>query len=120
MSNNTNPKNVLQAFPLYFTLQNKLEDYLRTPSAMLELTDMEKDQVVETCKHMDDMALELMYAVIRFHHLYQDQGHLMEIPYQMKKNKQFHYRIEVNDLPSALQRMLYLYVQMHMQASASL
>ena len=112
--------NVTQAFPLYFTLQKKLEGYRQSfpaPSA-LELTDTEKIMVVETCKHMDDVSLELVYAVIRFHHLHHDQGTLMELPYQIKKNKQNIYRLDLHDLPPILQRLVFLYIELHRQSAS--
>lgn len=98
-------------FPLFSTLER------RFLSLSLEnqqyMTDTERQVVVDEVKRMDDMTQELVYAIIRFYHLFYEQGSLMELPFQMKKNKQNLYRLDMNDFPVRLQRLLYEFVILH-------
>jgi len=110
---------VTQAFPLFSTLEQKWSeqgDKMQTTP----LTDTQKQYICDQVKCMDDMGCELVYAVIRFYQLHHEEGNIMELPFQLKKQKTGGiYKMDLNDLPLKLQRMILIFSEMHNNSNNS-
>lgn len=97
-------------FPLFSHLKNELDieqiDIL-TPIQMLELTDK--------IKQLNEQGCSLVYALIRYYHIYEDKCTAIEVPFHMKKIKNG-YRFCIEDLPVLLQHLIYRFVEIHLQS----
>jgi hypothetical protein len=83
-------------FPLYYSL--KKDDFK-------ELTNEQKDELVESVKGMNDDEHEKVYALIRTYHLDHDDQ-MQDIPYG-GKNLKSGLKFDIDCLPSKLQSILY-------------
>jgi len=103
-----------QSFPLFCTLEKKWEQLSLDRQSYV--TDLEKQYIVEEIKKMDETTQELVYAIIRFYSLFYDKHVIEVLPYSLKKSKQIKhhtYRLDLQDLPIKLQRLLYEFVLLH-------
>jgi hypothetical protein len=99
-------------FPLFSTLEQKIEE--EHIDLNLSLSDVQKQFICDQVKSMDDISVELVYAIIRFYHLQYESGNIMELPYQMKKQKTGSiYKIDLNDMPLKLQHFVLLFTTMY-------
>ena len=100
------------SFPLFSTLEQKIEE--EHVDFTVPLSDIQKQFICDQLKGMDDISVELVYAVIRFYYLQYDSGNIMELPYQMKKQKTGNiYKIDLNDMPLKLQHLILTFIAMH-------
>ena len=112
----TSSSSVTQTFPLFSTLEQKWSEQRKT----MPLTDTQKQYICDQLKCMDDMGCELVYAVIRFYQLHYEEGNIMELPFQLKKQKTGGiYKLDLNDLPLKLQRMILIFSEMHNHSNNS-
>jgi hypothetical protein len=110
---------VTQTFPLFSTLEQKWSEQ-HQPWKTTPLTDTQKQYICDQLKCMDDMGCELVYAVIRFYQLHYEEGNIMELPFQLKKQKTGGiYKLDLNDLPLKLQRMILIFSEMHNHSNNS-
>lgn len=110
---------VTQAFPLFSTLEQKWSEQ-GDKIQMTPLSDTQKQYICDQVKCMDDMGCELVYAVIRFYQLHHEEGNIMELPFQLKKQKTGGiYKMDLNDLPLKLQRMILIFSEMHNNSNNS-
>jgi hypothetical protein len=83
-------------FPLYISLKSR---------EFAELTEEQKDELLELIKDMSDAKQEQIYALTRAYHLDHD-NHIQDFPYggkQLKNGLKF----DIDCLPSKLQYILY-------------
>jgi len=97
-------------FPLFCHLKNELnveEIEPLTLTQMLELT--------EKIKSLDEQGCSLVYALIRYYHIYEDKCSAIDVPFNMKKIKNG-YRFCIEDLPILLQHLIYRFVNIHLRS----
>lgn len=97
-------------FPLFSHLKNEVDaDGIEplTLTQMLELT--------EKIKCLDQQGCALVYALIRYYHIYEDKCNAIEVPFNMKKIKTGH-RFCIEDLPILLQHLVYRFVEIHLKS----
>jgi oligoribonuclease (3'-5' exoribonuclease) len=97
-------------FPLFCHLKNELNIEEIEPlmlAQMLELT--------EKIKGLDEQGCSLVYALIRYYQIYEDQRSAIEVPFNMKKIKNG-YRFCIEDLPVLLQHLIYRFVDIHLNS----
>jgi hypothetical protein len=83
-------------FPLYETLKKNI---------FIELTNEEKDKVIDKLKLMTDEKQEIVYALIKAYHI-EEQTFIKEaLPYNGKVLKQ-RIKFDLDHLPSKLQFIL--------------
>lgn len=87
-------------FPLYDSLKN---------NEFKELTDDEKDTLVEKIKSMNDEKQEIVYALMKVYYM-EEQNRLIsnELPYNGKELKN-RLKFDLDQIPSKLQYILKLF-----------
>lgn len=87
-------------FPLYDSLKN---------NEFKELTDDEKDTLVEKIKTMNDEKQEIVYALMKVYYM-EEQNRLIsnELPYNGKELKN-RLKFDLDQIPSKLQYILKLF-----------
>ena len=97
-------------FPLYDMVCARLNGAQIAP-----LTDEEQASLVASVKALDGLGQELVFALIRYHQLRVSGESIMEPPFGMRKMKNGEHRVDVRNLPPALQHVLTHFVQIHQQ-----
>jgi len=98
-------------FPLFSHLKNEVA-CSDTP-----LTPVEVVSLIENIKEMDEQGCTLVYALIRYYQIYEDNDNVVNSPYGMKKVKNG-YRFCVEDFPPLLQNLLKRFVEIHLESKA--
>ena len=88
-------------FPLYTSL--KKDDFK-------ELTDEQKDELVENMKNLNEDQQEKVYALVRSYHLDHDTN-IQDIPYGGKMLKGG-IKFDIDCFPSQLQDILYSFIKL--------
>lgn len=89
-------------FPLYNSLKKDEFD---------ELTDIQKDEFIESVKNMNEDEYEKIYALIRAYHLDHDSYH-QTLPYGGKSLKSG-LKFDLDSIPSKLQNILYTFSKLN-------
>ena len=83
-------------FPLYTSLRR--DDFK-------ELSNEQKDELIETIKKMNDEQHSILFALMCAYHLEHD-NHIQDLPYNGKVLKSGH-KFDLDSIPSKLQAILY-------------
>jgi len=97
------------SFPLYDTLVKELDEVLEP------LTKSEKDCIITAIKNLDSNGQELLYVLIKVHHLKENEQDY-KLPYGMKSLK-LGIRGDVNQLPLRLQHIINRFIILHDSSS---
>lgn len=97
-------------FPLFCHLKNEVNVEEIGP---LTLTQMQ--EMTEKIKGLDEQGCSLVYALIRYYHIYEDKCSAIDVPFHMKKIKNG-YRFCIEDLPILLQHLIYRFVDLHLKS----
>jgi hypothetical protein len=104
----------MSSFPLYDSLYNSKE------ISKKDLTNAQKQEIVDKINTFDENGRNLVYALIIFHNIKETADtHSYSLPYsgtceEIKKGKE-NVTWNLNDLPTPLKHILYRFVLMHSQ-----
>jgi len=105
------------SFPLFQMIYNGVaEDGIRHPDEDIQAI---RSRICRRMRDMDDYQMELVYAIIRCYHLQIDNRSIFEIPYKIKKVKTMQYRVDVDNLPDDLVRILDRFADMQEQVGGT-
>jgi hypothetical protein len=96
-------------FPLYFSLKQKCENNVKTLSYE---DQMELCSIIN--KELDEEAAELIFAIIRYYSIIEENISFDSIPYKPKVNKNG-LKFDLTVLPQKLIWMIKNFVEMHHQ-----
>jgi len=102
-------KNIEGQFPLFCHLKSELDEEIKT----LSLT--QKIELVEKIKDLDEQGCSLVYALVRYYQINEDNCSAIDVPFNMKKTKQG-YRFCIEDLPPLLQNLINRFVDIHLNS----
>lgn len=95
-------------FPLFAHLKNEL------PEDTEALPISKRTELVEKIKELNDQGCSLVYALIRYYQIYEQNTDAVDMPFGMKKVKSG-CRFCVEELPPLLQNLIYRFVDLHLQ-----
>jgi len=99
------------SFPLFSHLRNEIDD--EQPATSLSV--VQRTELVEKIKELNEQGCSLVYALIRYYQIYELQENAIDTPFGMKKIKTG-YRFCIEDLPPLLQNLITRFVDIHLQS----
>lgn len=97
-------------FPLY----DMLSDNVSKKGELVPLVKSSKEKLITNInKNMDETGYELIYSLIKAHHMNNNKDNLYKLPYNMK-NLKLGLRVDLDNLPLTLQYILLEFIDRHL------